>query len=141
MPRQSKIMIKAVNKPSGEDTKALADWFCDVLGLAGKGEVEPELFKELVSYSLKGIGITSKALSEDLAMPRSTVIYRLNDFIDSGLAVRRGRHYFLRGDDLATTIEEMQADMEREFDRLMKFASKFDEIIESEAYGKRKRRK
>ena len=140
MPRKERILIKTVTKPVREDTQALADWFCDVLGLSGKEEDEPELFKELVSNSLNGEGITSKTLSEELQMPRSTVIYRLNEFIATGIAVRKGRRYFLRGEDLATTMEEMQADMEREFNRMITFASKFDDII-SETYVKRKRRK
>lgn len=138
--RQEKIVIKTVNRPSKESTLALANWFCDVFDLSGKEDIEPELFKEIVTTSLKGIGITSKLLSEELETPRSTVIYHLNGFINSGLVIRRGRRYFLKGEDLATTLEEMQADMEREFNRLREFASKFDQIVEGEIYAKRKRR-
>lgn len=141
MQRREKIVIKTVTRPAKEDPQSLADWFCDSLGLTGNGEDDPDLFRELVSNSLNGEGITSKTLSEDLEMPRSTVIYKLNDFIDSGLAIRKGRRYFLRGDDLVTTLEELQADMERDFERMMKLASKFDEIMEGEIYDRRKRRR
>jgi predicted transcriptional regulator len=97
------------------------------------------MFREIVSSSLKGIGISSKEISKWQNLPRSTVIYDLNKFIDSGLVVRKGRKYYLRASDFESTIQELQAEMLTEFNRMMQFASRLDEIMEGEIHGKREK--
>ena len=99
------------------------------------------MFKELVENSMKGTGTTSKELNKELDLPRSTVIYHLNRFMSSGLVVRKGTRYYLRASDFETTIQELQSEMLMEFNRMMQFASKLDEIMEDEINGRRKKRK
>jgi len=41
---------------------------------------------------------------------------------------------------LEDTIAELQEDMLREFNRLIEFAEKFDELISREIYGRRTKR-
>lgn len=140
MSNDKKIVIKTVNRPGKEDVKTLTDWFLDSFDLSGKDDViEQTMFKELVSNSLKGIGTTSKTLNKELKLPRSTVIYHLNRFIGSGLVIRKGRNYYLRANDFETTIQELQAEMLIEFNRMMQFASKIDKMITGEVYGRRKK--
>lgn len=120
----------------------LYEWFCEVFGLANKGaEIEPLILKEIVGNSVSGEGVTSKNLNEKLSIPRSTVIYHLNRFIYSGLVIRKGRKYYLRSNDMESTIEELQADMVREFNRMMEFAEMLDKITMDVFYGRRKRQK
>jgi predicted transcriptional regulator len=88
--------------------------------------------------SIHGEGVTSKSLNQKLDVPRSTVIYHLNQFIYSGLVVRKGRRYYLRSDDMTSTLQEMQADMMREFSRMMELAAKFDEIVEEDTHGRKR---
>lgn len=140
MSKADRIVIKTVGRPAEENARALTDWFFDSFDLSGKGDdQEREMFRGIVSSSLKGIGITSKEISGSQKLPRSTVIYDLNKFIDSGLVVRKGRRYFLRASDFETTIQELQAEMFAEFNHMMQFATKLDELIEGEIYGKRKK--
>lgn len=140
MPKAEKIVVKTINKPLGEDVKSIADWFSEAFDLSSKGDFqEREMFKELISNSLKGVGTASKDLSEELKLPRSTVIYDLNKLIDSGLIVRKGRKYYLRASDFQSTIQELQAELSMEFSRMMQFATKLDELIEGEIYDKRKK--
>jgi predicted transcriptional regulator len=137
MPKAEKIVVKTVTKPSVESAPALTDWFFDTFGLAGKGDgPERKMFQLIVSNSLKGAGTSSKSISRSLKVPLSTVIYNLNKFIDCGLVVRKGREYFLRASDFESTIQELQAEMLAEFNRMMQFASKLDELIEDEIYGR-----
>ncbi len=141
MPKAEKIVVKTVNRPSEETASALTDWFFDSFDLSGKGDdQEREMFKELINNTLKGIGTTSKELSGELNMPLSTVIYDLNKFIGSGLIQRKGRKYYLRAGDLESTIQELQAEMISEFNRMMQFATKLDELIEDEIHGRREKR-
>lgn len=141
MPKAEKIAIKTVSRPAEEDAKSLTNWFFDSFDLSGKGDdQERKMFNEIVSNSLKGIGISSKEISKLQKLPRSTVIYDLNKFIGSGLVVRKGRKYYLRASDFESTIQELQAEMLTEFNRMMQFASRLDEIMEGEIHGKREKR-
>ena len=88
------------------------------------------LFKEIVSSSVSGEGITSKELNDKLEIPRTTVIYHLNRFIGSGLVVRKGCKYQLRSNDMKDTIEELQSDMLHEFNKTLEFAERFDKILQ-----------
>ncbi len=136
MPKGEKIVIRAVSKPDEGNPQAITDWFLESFNLSGKDDTpERKMFGTIVNNSLQGIGTTSKGLSTELKQPLSTVIYNLNKFIDSGLVVRKGREYFLRGSDFQSTIQEIQAEMFAEFNRMMQFASKLDELFESEVYG------
>ncbi len=137
MPKAEKIVVKTVTKPSVESARALTDWFFDTFDLSSKSDrPEREMFQMIVGNSLKGAGTSSKEISKSLRLPLSTVIYNLNKFIDSGLVVRKGREYFLRASDFESTIQELQAEMLMEFNRMMQFASKLDELIENEMYGR-----
>ncbi len=136
MPKAEKIVIRAIGRPMGEDAGSLTNWFFDSFDLSGKGDTpERSMFSRIVINSLKGLGTPSKDLSRELKLPLSTVIYNLNKFIDSGLVVRKGREYFLRGSDFESTLQEIQAEMITEFNRMMQFASKLDELFASEIYG------
>lgn len=141
MSNTEKLVIKALNKPAKGGQDELLGWFCEVFDLAGKNDdaMEPEMLKQIAERSINGEGITSKDLNRRLETPRSTVIYHLNRFIYSGLVVRKGRRYYLRSNDMASTLEEMQAEMEREFNRMIEFAERLDKMLESEAYGRKRK--
>ncbi len=127
----TRIVIKSVGRPHIENFDNLTMWFCEVFDLGNKNdELEPKILKEILINSINGNGVTSKELNKKLGLPRSTVIYHLNRFIYSGLVIRRARRYYLRSDDLASTIEDIQAEMFREFNRLINLAERMDNILE-----------
>lgn len=137
MPTEERIVIKPMAKPSGkENIDELMVWFCKAFDLtSGDEDLEPTLFKEVASASISGSGVTSKELNDRLDVPRTTVIYHLNRFIGSGLVVRKGRKYVLRSSDMEGTIEELQADMAREFNRMLEFAERLDRVLAGDAFG------
>jgi hypothetical protein len=137
--REKKIVLKEISRPAKEDANAIAEMICKAFDFSDKDDIVPLLFRKIAESSVKGEGVTSKELSQKLRLPRSTVLYKLNYFIDTGIVVRSGRYYFLRGDSLETTLEQIQAEMEMEFSRLLKFASKFDELLQSEVYGRKRK--
>ena len=125
-----KIVIKTISRPEGKGIEALSGLFCKVFDLSnGRSDIEPLILQEIANSSLKGDGTTSKTLNKKLSVPRSTVIYHLNRFIYSGLVIRRGRRYFLRSNDMVSTLEDLQVEILQEFRRLMEFAERMDEII------------
>lgn len=136
---EEKIVLKTVNRPAKANIDGLSDWFCKVFDLSGKDDwLEPAMFKEIVGNNKEGKGVTSKMLNKKLDVPRTTVIYHLNRFIYSGLVVRRGTKYYLRSEDMASTLEELQAEMELEFSRMIEFAEKMDKMFESDVYGRKR---
>ncbi len=140
MSSTERLIIKTVTRPSKDGEDALLEWFCDVFDLAGRNNViEPEMLRRIAEESINGQGVTSMELKRKLEIPRSTVIYHLNRFIYSGLVIRKGRKYCLRSKDMAGTIEELQADMLREFGRLMEFAQRLDAIMEDDSNGGRQK--
>lgn len=142
MASMERLVIRPRGKPRREGLEDITEWFLDVFDLsARRGELEPVLFKEIAENSISGKGVTSKALNRKLSVPRSTVIYHLNRFIYSGLVVRRGRRYYLRAEDMESTIEDLRADMSREFERLMLFAERLDRIMESDTHGRKRRQR
>lgn len=141
MASEEKIVLKSVSKPAKTDVKELTNWFCKVFDLGDEDGKEATMLMEIIENTPDGSGVTSKDLSKDLEEPRTTVIYHLNRMIYSGIVVRRGRKYFLRSEDMESTIEELQADMEREFNRMMEFAQKMDEMINADIYGRKRSRK
>jgi len=141
MVTEERIAIKQVNKPTKDGVDALVLWFCESLDLSDKDNLEPTMLKEIINTSMKGNGVTSMELKVMLDTPRTTVIYHLNRFINSGIVVRKGRKYCLRSIDMASTLEELQGDMEREFGRLIEFAEKMDVMFESDVYGRKRAKK
>lgn len=139
MASEEKIVLRSVSRPSNTDIKELTDWFMKVFDLAGKNDpIEPVMFKMIIANNTEGNGVTSKMLNKELDVPRSTVIYHLNRFIYSGLVVRKGRKYYLRSENMHGTIEELRADIEREFSRMMQFADMMDKLFEENAYARRR---
>ncbi len=137
MSNTEKLVIRTIARPAPEKKEDLLEWFCDVFDLAGRNDdVEPIMLMEIAGNSLSGSGVTSKYLNSKLELPRSTVIYHLNRFIYSGLVIRKGRKYYLRSNDMASTIEELQSEVSRAFDRLILFAEKLDRMMESDLNGK-----
>ena len=141
MVTEERIAIKQVNRPQKESVDSLVTWFCESLDLSDKDSLEPTMLKEIINKSIKGNGVTSMELKMRLGTPRTTVIYHLNRMIYSGIVVRKGRKYYLRSTDMASTLEELQADMQREFMRMIEFAQKMDAMFESDIYGRKRARK
>ena len=142
MANEEKIVVRQIQKPQKENVDTLVSWFLESLDLSEKDDsMEPEMLKEIIGANFEGSGITSMELHVRLDAPRTTVIYHLNRFINSGLVVRKGRKYFLRATDMESTFEEMQADMMREFNRIMEFAEKFDQMMIGDIHGRKQERK
>ena len=134
-----RIVIRYTSTPQINDLTGLSGWLCMVFGLSnGQDRSEARILESIIQKSISGDGITSKEISETVKVPRSTVIYHLNRFLSSGLIVRSGRKYFLRSNDMASTIEEIESDMLREFSRLIHMAERFDQIMGENSYGRRK---
>ena len=120
------IVIRYITLPQQEhDENAEIDYIYQCLGLGDASDVVGLLvFRTLVKASMQGTGISSKDLMELSEVSQAAVIYHLNLFQRSGLVIRDGRIYRLRGDNLEQTLSEMQNDMQRRFEHLREIAKK-----------------
>ncbi len=128
-----KIVIKAVEKPVYKEPDDMIKWFCEALGLSSgdqKGGIEVELLKRFLVAAANNTGISSSEVKLPSNVARTTIIYHINRFIESGLVVKRGRKYYLRAQELSTSIEEIEYDIEREMRRMLDTAREFDMLFE-----------
>ncbi|MDE1832856.1 MAG: winged helix-turn-helix transcriptional regulator [Candidatus Micrarchaeota archaeon] len=133
-------MIRFVERPDSDDSEAMIKWFCNVLGLSDdEGEsVEEQMLREFAEAAYNNEGLSSAEIKLETPMARSTVIYHLNRFMDTGLIVKRGRKYYLRASEMSKAIEEIEYDIEKEMRKMLDTAREFDRLMESRA-KKRKR--
>jgi phage FluMu protein gp41 len=141
MHSREKIVIRYINRPDNDNMDGLIRLFCCAFDFDYEHGMEPLMLKEIVDASFAGDGITSLALKKRISAPRSTVIYHINRFMNVGLIVRRGTRYFLRAQSMVSTMEEIQKDIDGEFNRLSQYAEMLDNIIERDVYGGRKTRR
>ena len=127
-----RIVIRVLEKPDFNDPEKLIKWFCSVLGLSGEGEIDSigeQILSEFAKAAYLDKGLSSSELKLDTNLARSTVIYHLNRFIDSGLLVKKGRKYHLRASEMSKAIEEIEYDIDRELSRMMDTAKQFDKLM------------
>lgn len=122
------IIIRYISIPTEEDDlDAGLDWIYQCLGLGDdRDQVGKLVFRALVKASRKGTGISSKDIMQLSEVSQAAIIYHLNQFKRTGLVVKEGRNYYLRGHTLEHTLEEMESDMVRRFERMKKVGKKID---------------
>jgi len=123
------IVIRYISEPAPAaeaNTDADIDWLYQCLGLGDeRDQIGRLVFRALVKSGRTGI--SSRDIMQLGHMTQAAVIYHLNLFQRSGLVVRDGRNYYLRGYTLTNALEEMETDMQRRFDFLKKIAKKIEQ--------------
>ncbi|MFH1784955.1 MAG: hypothetical protein ABH842_00865 [Candidatus Micrarchaeota archaeon] len=124
------IVIRYISVPTKDESNDTElDYIYQCLGLGDeKDDVGPLVFKALVKASMDGTGISSRDIMQLSEVSQAAVIYHLNLFQRSGLVIRDGRMYYLRGRTLEDTLGEMQNDMHRRFGHLKEIARKIEKI-------------
>ncbi len=124
-----KIVIRKVEKPFSSAPLDELDWICQSLGFlepVDREKTASMIFREIVRGTESGEALTSTAISERVGMSRGAVINHLNNLLRSGLIMRNGRYYSSRSKSVYRTIEEIQEDVERIFERMKKTAREID---------------
>ncbi|MBU0585933.1 hypothetical protein KJ780_00315 [Candidatus Micrarchaeota archaeon] len=128
MRRVRKVTIIELTAPTDERIDEEIKWLCRCLDInPKKNRLAFEIFLHLLDASRQGKGIKTIDLTRDLNVTQAAVVYHMNSFLDSGIVIKRGREYLLRGGNLERTIDEMQADVLRRMLLLRKIAKEIDE--------------
>lgn len=123
------IVIRYISVPVQEDNRdAEMDYIYQCLGLGDeRDQVGRSVFRALMRASMQGTGISSRDIMQLGEVSQAAVIYHLNLFQRSGLVVKDGRMYYLRGRTLEETLADMENDMHRRFSHLKEIARKIEE--------------
>jgi len=121
------IALREVDMPKEAELEEELDWICECLGLAGeRNELAREIFRDLIMASRTRSGVSTREIKEKQNVTQAAVVYHLNIFQGSGLIIKQGRRYYLRAQDLDSTLEEIEQDMLRRMARLRKIARQIE---------------
>lgn len=122
------IVIRYMAIPGQQATAdADIDYIYQCLGLGDeRDDLGRLVFRALVHASVRGEGISSRDLMQLSEVSQAAVIYHLNLFQRSGLVMKDGRNYYLRGRTLEQTLGEIEGDLHRRFEHLREIARKIE---------------
>ena len=127
---RKRILIIEIEQPEEQKLDKEINWVCYSLGLADKGDrLATSIFRELVLAAKNRGGISSREITDKEGVTQGAVVYHLNNFIRSGVVVRRGRTYYLRAPTLDRTLEEIEHDMIRRVRMIRKMARLIDDNL------------
>ncbi len=125
-----KITFIEIKPPKGETLDEEMGWVCRCFGLdPQKDRLAYGIFRKLLEASRKNQGVRTIEVTRKANVTQAAVVYHMNTFMRSGMVVKRGREYYLRGGTLAETMDEMEADMLRRMQMLRERAKRIDEMI------------
>lgn len=117
----SKITLRDIREPSTDNIDDEIEWIFRCFDLGEKDDyIAKEIFKELVKRSESGV--RSAEICTRCNVTQGAVVYHLNNLIQSGFAVKQGRYYYLRKQRLDETIDELENEMLRRFERIKRIA-------------------
>jgi len=124
-----KVVVKKIEQPFSRDLDKELEWLCSSLGFfepIDREKTASSVFRIIVISAEKGKPVSSTQISKTVKMSRGSVINHLNNLQRSGLIVRQGRLYVPRSQSMFRTIEEIQEDIERVFEKMKKTARAID---------------
>lgn len=122
-----RIVIMEARPPRGRTPSEEVAWLCRCLGLdPEKDRLALEVFSKLVEASRRGEGIRSIQISRREKVTQAAVVYHINTFMRSGLIVKRGREYYLRGGTLEQTLSELEDEIVQRMKMMRQIANRID---------------
>ena len=123
---QFELSLKGIEPPFSSRIDEELDYLCKSFGFLEPLQVQnsaEKVFKELAKTKQL---LSSSQLSRTLGISRGAIINQLNNLQRSGLVAKRGRLYALRSNSMLHTIEELESDVERVFEKTKKAAKQID---------------
>ena len=124
-----KIVVKKVEKPFSDDPFDELEWICQSLGFfepIDRDKTAAAVLKQLINSGGLERPLTSNQIAERVEMSRGAVINHLNNLSRAGLVVRSGRYYSIRSRSIYRTIEEIEEDIDRIFQKMKRVAMELD---------------
>ncbi len=128
----SKYVILDLRMPSSAEFDGDVEWVCKCFGFLesrDKEKTATRVFRALLEAMKDRKGLSSDELAEKTGLTRGTMVYHLNNLIQSGLVVHREGRYELRGMSLQRTVQEIKRDISRVFENIEHVAKGIDETL------------
>ena len=119
------ITIKKIKRPKSSDLNNDIQIISQSFGLFSKRDKEKSCFRVFLEI-VKSKGMNAEEITLNTHLTRATIIHHLNFLIKSGLIIKKGHKYFLRGETLEGLIKEISNDMNKTFSELDKLAKNID---------------
>ncbi len=128
----AEYVINGVRLPLKEDFDQDVEWICKSLGFLetrDKEKTAARIFKVLLEAAGQGKGLSSDELAEKIGLTRGTMVHHLNKMIKSGIIIRHEGQYKLRCLSLRKTVEEIERDVDRIVENMVKIAQSIDNSL------------
>ncbi len=123
-----RITIIELSAPNSRSVQEELGWICSSFDLDPKrDQLAFEIFLHLLDKSRKGEGVKTIDITKTAKVTQAAIVYHMNAFMRSGIIVKRGRKYFLRGGNLEETITELENDILHRMRRMREMAKRIDE--------------
>src|SRR3989344_1260954 len=120
------ITIKKIKRSKSSDLNNDIQIISQSLGLFTKRDKEKSCFRVFLEIIKNKNGMTAEDITLNTNLTRATVIHHLNYLMKSGLIIKKGHKYILRGGSLESLIREINSDMDKTFNELDKLAKNID---------------
>ena len=124
-----RLVIRKIEPPFSNDLETELEWICQTFGFfepIDREKTAAAVFSQIVAATERGEALTSTAIAERVKMSRGSVINHLNNLQRSGLILKDGRFYSSRSRSMFRTIEEIEEDIDRIFDKMKQRAREID---------------
>ncbi len=126
------ITLRNLEKPREKYLEQDIEWVCESLGLNSGRDVD-RISPRVLTYFLKRFSaeraVPSEELAEDLLVTAARINHHVRNLMDSGLVYRERKLIMLRGGSLHSALEELKADTDRIFERLLNIAKDVDQQL------------
>lgn len=122
-------IVKRIEKPFSNRPMDDLDWICASLGFLepiDRKATASAVFKEILRATEEGRRVSSSDLARRVGMSRGSVTNHLGNLLRSGLIVRNGRFYAARSRSMQRTLEEIEGDVKRVFEKMRSAAQGID---------------
>jgi biotin operon repressor len=126
------IKVKRKELPAPKNPDKDFEWLCRSLGLISPRDRQmttAKVFKAIVLATKRYGGISIPELVEILGLSRTAVVHHLGEIWRTGLLVKDGMRFKLRRYNMKATVEEIEKDLRRIFERIKKIAEDVDEEL------------
>ena len=133
------IVIHWERPPLQKNPETELEWLCSVLGLVGPRDHEKttlRILREVISNTKQGKPTSLEELSQAFRLSKPSVLHHARKLVERGLIIpamqqRRESLYELRMHSVEETIEEIEQDFLRAFQRIRKVGEEIDKDFQS----------
>lgn len=122
------IKIVEIDDPKNNDFESELKWICSSLGIKpDENNLSFSIFLHILAARKNGKGVQSKEIAQRYSILQANVVHHLRMLLRTGLIIKEGKNYILRGRNLEETLDILENDAKNYFKKLKEVSKKIDE--------------